>query len=300
MLLRRLTTYIALIPSPESAVPLKSLSAPERALLAALALLSLVAILGPAMPTPEAVARPFADSRAWGGLPNAMNVLSNLPFAVLGVWGLRRLHWLDLAQQRDQRPAAGAGAPLSEPPANALDCAWLFFAGLLVTAAGSIFYHLEPDALRLAADRAGMAVAFAGLIGFAVCERVSQRAGWPVAWFTLAAGLLAVAVFHDTGNVLPWAVLQFGGVLLVLVLSLLRPVHDAIGVKLGWVISFYALAKLFELSDHALYEATQHLISGHSLKHLAAALAALPVFQALGLLTRHGLRHNRGTAAATA
>ncbi len=279
---------------------LKSLTGRERALLAALVLLSLVAILGPAMPTPEAVAQPFADGRAWGGLPNAMDVLSNLPFAVLGAWGLRRLHRLDLAHQREQRPSAGTWPPPPEPPANALDCAWLFFAGLLVTAAGSVFFHLEPDALRLAADRAGMAVAFAGLIGFAVCERVSQRAGWPAAWFTLAAGLLAVAVFHETGNVLPWAVLQFGGVLLVLVLSLARPVHGAIGLKLGWVIFFYGLAKLFELSDQALYEATQHLISGHSLKHLAAALAALPVFQALGLMTRKSLRHNRGTAAVTA
>ena len=173
-------------------------------------------------------------------------------------------------------------------------------AGLLLTAAGSVFYHLQPDALRLAADRAGMAVAFAGLIGFAVCERVSQRAGWPAAWFVLAAGLLAVAVFHATGNVLPWAVLQFGGMLLVFVLALARPVPGAIGFKLGWVIFFYALAKLFELSDHALYEATHHVVSGHSVKHLTAALAALPVLQALGLMTRKGLRHNSATAALTA
>ena len=29
----------------------------------------------------------FADARAWLGLPNAQNVLSNLPFALLGLWG---------------------------------------------------------------------------------------------------------------------------------------------------------------------------------------------------------------------
>ena len=279
---------------------LKSLAPRERVLLAALALLSLVGLLGPALPAADFAGLPFADGRAWGGLPNAMDVLTNLPFAVLGVWGLRRLHLLDAAHEREQKAQTGQWPPLPELPVNALDCAWLFFAGLLVTAAGSVFYHLEPDTLRLAADRAGMAVAFAGLIGFAVCERVSQRAGWPVAWFVLAAGLLAVAVFHETGNLLPWAVLQFGGMLLVLVLSLARPVHGAIGFKLGWVIFFYALAKLFELADHAIYEATFHFISGHSVKHLTAALAALPVLQALGGMTRKQLRHNSEPAALTA
>lgn len=276
---------------------LKSLAPRERVLLTALALLSLVALLGPAVPMPDIAAAAFADQRAWGRLPNAMDVLSNLPFALFGICGLYLLRRVDQVHHRAQ---AGCWATLPEPPANALDCAWLFFAGLLVAAAGSAFYHLQPDALRLAADRAGMAVAFAGLIGFAVCERVSQRAGWPAAWFVLAAGLLAVAVFHATGNVLPWAVLQFGGMLLVFVLALARPVPGAIGFKLGWVIFFYALAKLFELSDHALYEATHHVVSGHSVKHLTAALAALPVLQALGLMTRKGLRHNSATAALTA
>jgi len=276
---------------------LKSLAPRERTLVSVLALLVLVALVGPAIPTPEAMAGAFADRRAWGALPNALDVLSNLPFAVLGLWGLVRLHRVDRAHQIEQD---SSWTVLPEPPVDALDCAWLFFTGLLVTAAGSTFYHLEPDALRLAADRAGMAVAFAGLIGFAVCERVSLRAGWPVAWFTLAAALAAVALFHETGNVLPWALVQFGGMLGVLALSLTRPVRGAVGFKLGWVIFFYALAKLFELGDHAIYEATGHLVSGHSLKHLTAALAALPVLNALGPLSRNRLLHNPGTAAVTA
>ena len=276
---------------------LKSLAPRERILVSVLALFLLIALVGPSVSMPDAMTAAFADGRAWGDLPNALDVLSNLPFALLGVWGLVSLHRVDRAHQIEQD---SAWTSLPEPPVDALDCAWLFFAGLLVTAAGSTFYHLEPDALRLAADRAGMAVAFAGLIGFAVCERVSLRAGWPVAWFTLTTALAAVAVFHETGNVLPWALVQFGGLLGVLVLSLARPVRGAVGFKLGWVIFFYALAKLFELGDHAIYEATQHLVSGHSLKHLTAALAALPVLHAVGAVSRKGLLHNPGTAAVTA
>lgn len=283
---------------------LPTLSRRERGLLFTFALLALVALFGPALPAADvAIASVFADNRTWHGLPNAMDVMSNLPFLLIGCWGLYRLNRIDRAHQQAlaQFPLA---PPASDPPDNTLDCAWLFFAGLIATAAGSAFYHLLPDAPRLAADRAGMAVAFAGLIGVAVCERVSQRAGWPAAWFVLTAGLLAAEVVQETGNVLPWALVQFGGMALVLTLALATPMRGAVGLKLGWVIFFYAVAKAFELADHQVYEASGQLISGHSLKHLVAALAGLPVLTALRKLdvSWRGtlLRHNPDAAALTA
>nr|WP_249142091.1 hypothetical protein [Bradyrhizobium diazoefficiens] len=54
-----------------------------------------------------------------------------------------------------------------------------------------------------------------------------------------------------------------------------------LGVPLGGVVLFYVLAKLFELGDATVFEATGHLVSGHTLKHLTAALAAWPVIPAL-------------------
>ncbi|MET0542861.1 MAG: hypothetical protein ABWZ88_14030 [Variovorax sp.] len=273
----------------------------ERALIGVLVAFALVALLGPDLPARPNGGTTLADARPWHGLPNAMDVLSNLPFFAIGLWGLIRLHWLDHAHERAQAAMPSQHHAIAEPPVDALDCAWLFFAGLILTAAGSVFYHLQPDALRLAADRAGMAVAFSGLIGMAVCERVSHRAGWPAAWFTLAGGLLAVAVYHETRNVLPWAVVQFGGMLLVLGMALLRPVDGALGLRLGTVILFYALAKMFEMADGAIYDATAQFVSGHSLKHLAAAFAAIPVLQTLRTAEQHTrLRHNPGAATATA
>lgn len=265
----------------------------ERTLGGVFAVLVLVAMVCPALAGPEPVSA-FADARSWHQLPNAMDVLSNLAFlavGLLGLWRLRQLHRPDRLDGPE--PCLG----------HNLACAGLFFAGLVTTTVGSVLYHLQPDVLRLAGDRAGMTLAFAGLIGFSVCERVSQRTGWAAAWLTLAGGLLAVAVWLATGNVVPWATLQFGGMALVLVLALTKPLPEgagAVGLKLGWIIFWYALAKLFELSDHAIYEITQHLVSGHSLKHLTAALAGLPVLQALHVLRRQSLRHNPGAAAFTA
>lgn len=246
----------------------------ERTLAGVFALLFMLALLAPALATPALALGSFADDRAWHSLPHAMDVLSNLPFALLGLWGLWQLRHVD--------------GPEGRVPGSTLDCAWLFFVGLLSTAAGSAFYHLAPDTLRLAADRAGMAVAFAGLIGLAVCERVSPRAGWAAAWVMLAGGLLAAAVHADTGNVLPWALVQFGGMGLVLWLAWLKPVPGAAGLRLGWVIGCYALAKAFELADHAVYEWTAQAVSGHTLKHLVAAGAAWPVLQMLARQRRQG------------
>ena len=107
-------------------------------------------------------------------------------------------------------------------------------------------------------------------------------------------------VAQETSNVLPWALVQFGGMALIVILSLAKPSNGAVGLKLGWVIFFYAMAKLFEVSDQAIYDATQHLVSGHSLKHLTAALAALPILHGLQAMGRHTLRHNPRAAAVTA
>lgn len=283
---------------------LLSLSRRERGLLFAFALLTLIAFFGPALPAADvAIAAVFADDRAWHGLPNAMDVLSNLPFMLIGCWGLYLLNCIDRSHQQAlaEFPLT---PPASDPPDNTLDCAWLFFAGLIATAAGSAFFHLVPEAPRLAVDRAGTAVAFAGLIGVAVCERVSQRAGWPAAWFMLAAGLLAAQVSQESGNLMPWALVQFGGMGLVLAMALATPMRGAVGLKLGWVIFFYALAKAFELGDQAIYEATHQWVSGHTLKHLSASLAGLPVLLALRKLERGWratlLRHNPDAAALTA
>jgi hypothetical protein len=282
---------------------LPTLSRRERGLLFALVLLTAIAFFGPALPAADvAIASVFADDRAWHGLPNAMDVLSNIPFVVVGIWGLYRLNRIDRSHQQ-ALSAFPLAPPASDPPDNTLDCAWLFFAGLIATAAGSAFYHLLPDGPRLAADRAGMAVAFAGLIGVAVCERVSQRAGWPAAWFVLTAGLLAAEVFQESGNVMPWALVQFGGMALVLTLALATPMRNSVGLKLGWVIFFYVVAKAFEMADHMVFEFTQHTVSGHTLKHLTASLAGLPLVLALRKLEMRwqaALRHNPGAAAVAA
>lgn len=83
---------------------------------------------------------------------------------------------------------------------------------------------------------------------------------------------------------LPWAVVQLGGALVVLALAALHPRAKALSIHLGAVIGLYALAKLFEAADHAVFEATYGWVSGHTIKHLLASLAAWPVLSSLRAL----------------
>lgn len=248
----------SILPSVTRHLSFGAPQAGEKYLTCALILLVLVALLAPAMPAAAWHIPHFVDSRAWLGIPNAGDVLSNFAFLAMGVWGSERLR-------------ARYDAPVG---ASSL------FVGLILTCLGSGFYHLDPDMpQRLVADRLGMAVAFAGFLGIAASERVSARAGEAVLVLMMIAGLLAAWVARE--NLTPWVVVQYGGMALVVGLALTRPRPGALGVPLGAVIAFYVLAKLFELGDALIFEATGHIVSGHTLKHLAAALAAWPVIRAL-------------------
>ena len=230
---------------------------------AALALLVL-AVFGPVLPA-SPHQHGFADQRTLWGLPCALDVLSNLPFALAGAWGLVLL----------LRLRGGALDAATRAMAS------LFCVGLMCTAVGSTWYHGRPDDAGLLWDRLGMAVAFAGLLGLAAASRVSGRAGWAMAAAVLVAGPLAVVAWARTGNLLPWAVVQLGGMLVVVALACLHRRAGALALNLSAVIVWYGAAKLCEAADHAVFAATGQWVSGHTLKHLSAAAAALPVLAAL-------------------
>jgi len=210
----------------------------------------------------------FADQRAWLGIPCALDVLSNLPFALFGALGLDVLGRVpDLALVRPQRRLAA-----------------LFFAGLLLTALCSAWYHWRPDDAGLVVDRLGMTVAFAGLLGLGVASHLRARAGMGVALAVLGLGSWSVVIWATTGNLLPWALLQGGGMALLLGLAVLPALPGALAVRWGVLIGIYALAKGLELADQTVFEFSGQLLSGHSLKHLVAAFAAWPVISVLHAL----------------
>ncbi len=214
---------------------------------------------------------PFIDARLLWGVPNALDVLSNLAFVPMGLAGLWALH---------RAPSVHSAARQS---------ATVFFIGLLLTCVSSSVYHWAPSAWGLAVDRAGMAVAFAGVLGLATAERISLRAAPCVCAAVLLAGLLAIGLNYAVGVMAPWIAVQFGGMAVVLWAAAQPRRAGALGVRWGAVIAIYVAAKCLELGDEAVFHATGSLVSGHSLKHIAASLAALPVILALRHNRQHGV-----------
>ena len=193
------------------------------------------------------------------GLPHAMDVLSNIPFLVLGGIGLV-CHFSD---RLDYSNSAMRTSGL------------VFFVGFVLTAFGSAYYHLNPNDRGLAWDRMGIVVAFAGVLGLLAAHRVSVRSAHLLLPLALVGGVLSVAWFAATNSITPYVVVQFGGIALVAGFCWL-PTHGK-GPNWAALIAAYALAKVLEMQDPEVLHLTQGLISGHTLKHVFAALAALAV-----------------------
>lgn len=229
-------------------------------LLAAAGLVAATLLHGP-IPQPAAY-HEFADTRPLWGVPNAWNVLSNLPFALVGAWGLALL--------ARGRPAIAFRAPWERWP-------WrVFFAGVLLTTFGSGFYHWAPDNARLLCDRLPMTVAFMGLLSASIAERASVR--WARRLFIplLAMGIASALYWYageraGHGDLRAYVILvQGGSLVLILLMTLLYPPRYGGNGCVYGALALYALAKVFEEADR--WGGFAHLgLGGHCLKHLAAA-----------------------------
>jgi hypothetical protein len=206
---------------------------------------------------------PFVDARSWWGIPNTLDVLSNVPMLGVGLWGAWRIHRILTCASQIKRSAM------------------LAFVGLVLTWAGSSMYHWHSVPETLVLDRLGMSVTFAGVLGWAVAECL--QVGWAhrFAVCVMLAGGVSATLPLWIGHVLPWAVLQFGGLMLVLAHAVLMRREGLAWWTFKWpwlwLVGCYVLAKWLELEDAQVFIWTREWVSGHTLKHLTAALALIPL-----------------------
>jgi hypothetical protein len=220
----------------------------------------------------------FADTRTLLAVDNFWNVTSILPFLVIGLWGL----WYTRSY----------GELIILP---GLQPAYVvFFVGIFLTALGSGYYHLSPANGSLVWDRLPMTIGFAGLFTIVIGEFVSIRGGRRILIPLLVAGAASVAYWWYTelraaGDLRPYVVVQFLPILLIPVILLIY--KPAIGAaKYYWLMMlFYLFAKLFEHFDAAIY-AAGFPVSGHTLKHLFAALTPATMLYALMVRRRERVK----------
>jgi hypothetical protein len=212
----------------------------------------------------------FADQRAWLGIPNFGDVFSNLPFAIAGIWGL-----LFLASKPARQKFTD---PRERWP-------YLFiFLGLFCTALGSAYYHLAPSNSRLVWDRLPMTVVFMPLVAAMIVERLDVNWGLRLLPVLLVVGLASViqwwlSELSGSGDLRFYAVVQLYSVMALLVLLFVPPRYTR-SADFAVVIGLYALAKIFEIADQQVFRFGK-IVSGHTLKHLAAGLAGCWILRML-------------------
>jgi len=201
----------------------------------------------------------FADARDVFSIPNFGNVVSNVPFLFVGLSGL--MWWWR--------------APPQAMVPELRQAYLIFFLAVAAVAFGSGFYHWRPDNNSLVWDRLPMTVAFMAVFSILLAERVSLELAMRVYGPLLAAGVFSVAYWHFTdlqgrGDLRPYALVQFLPMLLTpLILLARRRARFSVG-GYWWLLGLYVLAKALEHWDEKIFR-TLGFISGHSLKHLAAA-----------------------------
>jgi hypothetical protein len=208
----------------------------------------------------------FADQRGNGLIPNALDVLSNLPFLVVGSWGLHLL----LARRAT---FTDRGAVVAANPAYIA-----FSVALVLTALGSSYYHWSPDNARLIWDRLPISLACAALLSAGYAETHSRTPKWllPVLLcFGVASVLWWVATdLSGVGDLRPYLGLQGAPLILIPVWQWIAKSPRRDRTTFGLAVLLYVLAKAAELNDAQILGAL-NVISGHTLKHLLASLAAL-------------------------
>ena len=171
----------------------------------------------------------FADHHAFFGIPNFWDVISNLPFLIVGIIGLARFH--DQASR-------------------------ILFFGVLTTAFGSAYYHLAPDSPRLFWDRLPMTIAFMALFAIVINRR---KLAFPFVLF----GVISVVWWRVTDNLWLYGLVQFGTLAVIFVIAARRE------PGLWPVFIFYGLSKVTEHYDKQIYavfplsgHTIKHLLAG--------------------------------------
>ena len=200
----------------------------------------------------------FIDQRTIWGIPCFMDVVSNLPFLLVGLLGFK-----EVLRQR----ARG----LFQDPWEALPY-MLFFLSFFCTALGSTYYHLAPDDARLVWDRIPITMIAMSLVSIVLMEKTGVQTAIRLLGPLLVLGVGSVVYWRWTGDLRFYGFVQFYPVLFVpLVLYLFSKPFPAIGELVRLVIC-YGLAKFFEWKDVEVFSITGGMVSGHTLKHLLAAL----------------------------
>ena len=209
----------------------------------------------------------FADTRTIGHIPNFYNVVSNAAFLIAGIIGLYFMR----QQARTDQPPVFINKEERRPY-------FIFFIAVVITCFGSAYYHLDPNDKHLVWDRLPMTFGFVSLFVAIIMERVDEEAGLRLLTPLVILGVISVLYWYwgdraGDGDLRLYVDVQFYPLMAIPLLASLFPSPYTEDKQIFVVILLYGLAKLFEELDRPIFDLLHGFVSGHTLKHIAAAIA---------------------------
>jgi hypothetical protein len=195
----------------------------------------------------------FADDRTFWSIPNAFNVVSNIPLFIVGLFGL-------IFSVKN--------------PVKAGVWSWrIFFGAVTLISAGSAYYHWEPNNWTLFWDRLPMVIGFMALFVALLSEFIHPRFEVVFLIPMCMFGIASVIYWHFTDDLRFYAWVQFFPLLYISIVFLIYRERSTYQWYLFAALGLYIFAKVAEVFDKSFFSMTHQHFSGHSLKHLLSVFA---------------------------
>ena len=198
----------------------------------------------------------FSDQESMCSMPNFLNVVSNGPFLIIGILGIH-----DLINNKSKKLVTEDFKRQKQ----------LFFIGVALVALGSGYYHWNPNNQTLVWDRLPMTVAFMALFSLIIGTFVNKNLGKKSLIPLITIGFCSVLYWVVLDDLKLYAFVQFYPMVAIPVILLCFNREKKATWGYWLLLLAYLIAKFCEHYDNQIHH-TLGIISGHSIKHLVAAL----------------------------
>ena len=191
----------------------------------------------------------FSDAVEMLNVANFWNVVSNIPFAIVGIWGLINVNKI-------------LGYKIQY-------C--FLFIGIILVSMGSGYYHLSPTNSSLVWDRLPMTIVFMSLVSIILSEFINPKLGNRLLMPLVFIGMLSVVYWVVFNDLRPYVLVQFYPMFALPIILLSFKSSFTMNYGYWTLIVAYIIAKLSENYDEEIF-GTLSFISGHSIKHIISAI----------------------------
>ena len=197
----------------------------------------------------------FADKRIVFGIENFFDVFSNIPFLFVGLFGINFI--------------------FSKSNINYYWSWIILFTSIFLVSLGSAYYHINPNNSTLVWDRLPMAIGFMALFVIILSDYISNKLERLLLIPMCVLGVFSVIYWGITDDLRFYAWVQFASLGLIIFIIVLYKPTKLRTKYLVYAGIFYTLSKFAEYYDPQIFTISLEIISGHSIKHLFAAVGTM-------------------------